>query len=88
MCKNLNIPIKNIHKTIPKIKNKVPMYSICFYVNDCEKLDQFMYQNKPSLYLSRKRRIFEKWKNIKRRSYIKHNYPSKIGWHLNQNLIT
>lgn len=86
LCKNLNIPLKAIHKETPKIKKKVTLYSICFYIDDSEKLGQFMYKNNPTLYLPRKRRVFEKWKSIKRRHYIKHNYPSKIGWQLNQNL--
>lgn len=84
LCKNIDIPQKNIHKQISKIKNKVPMYSICFYINDCEKLARFMYKNNPILYLPRKYEIFEKWKTIKRREYTKQSYPSKIGWHLNQ----
>lgn len=63
-------------------------YEICYYIDDCEKLGQFMYQNNPSLYLPRKYQVFEKWKTIKRRKYIKQNYPSKVGWQLNQNLVS
>jgi len=87
LCENINIPLKNIHQSVPKAKNKTIMYSICFYINDCEKLGRFMYQNNPLLYLPRKRKIFEKWETIKRRKYIKQNYPSKIGWQLNQKVL-
>jgi len=87
LCKGLNIPQKAIHKQIPKIKNKVVMYSICLYVDDCERLNKFMYQKNPSLYLPRKYKVFEKWKTIKRRKYTKQNYPSKVGWQLNQNYL-
>jgi intein-encoded DNA endonuclease-like protein len=84
LCQALKIPQKSIHQEIPKrAKRTRIIYSICFYVDDCEKLSQFMYQNNPSLYLPRKYKIFEKWKTIKRRKYIKQNYPSKIGWRLN-----
>jgi len=64
----------------------MPQYSICLYVNDSEKLAEFMYGKNPTLYLKRKRDIFDKWRLIKRRHYIKQNYPSKIGWHLNEGL--
>ena len=63
------------------------MYSICFYIDDCEKLAGFMYRNNPTLCLFRKRQVFEKWKLIKRRHYIKQNYSSKIGWPLNQKVF-
>jgi len=88
LCSNIGISIKSIHKTVDKRKGRMIRYDICFYVDDCEKLSKFMYGNNPSLYLPRKRRIFEKWKLINRRSYIKRNYPSKIGWHLNQKVST
>jgi hypothetical protein len=78
LCKSLNIPEKSIHREVPQ-KNKVVQYYIDFYIDDCEKLYQFMYGNNPVLYLPRKRRVLEKWKSIKRRHYIKQNYPSKIG---------
>lgn len=29
----------------------------------------------------------EKWKSVKRQHYIKQNYPSKIGWKLNQKVL-
>ena len=88
LCTNLNIPIKTIHQGIPKRTERgMVLYSICFYVDDCEKLAEFMYGNNSSLYLPRKRRIFEKWKSIKRRHYIKQNYPSKIGWRLNEKVF-
>lgn len=63
-------------------------YSICFYVDDCKKLAEFMYGNDSILYLLRKRRIFERWKLIERRNYIKQNYPSKVGWQLNKKVLT
>jgi len=89
ICKNLDIFQKAIHRKLPKrMKEKMILYSICFYIDDCEKLYQFMYGNNPILYLPRKRRIFEKWKLIKRRHYIKQNYPSKIGWQLNEKIYT
>ena len=83
LCKVINIPPKNIHKTFSRHKN-IPQYSICFYIDDCRKLADFMYGKNPSLYLPRKREVFEKWKLINRRHYIKQNYPSKIGWRLNE----
>lgn len=82
ICKNLSIPPKAIHEE--NREGKLPKYSICFYINDCEKLAKFMYKNNPSLYLSRKSEIFQKWNSINRRKYKKVNYPSKIGWQLNQ----
>lgn len=88
LCENLSIPKKTIHQTTDKrMGRKITLYSICFYIDDCDKLANFMYGNNPTLYLPRKRRIFEKWKSIKRRHYIKQNYPSKIGWQLNQKIL-
>ncbi len=88
ICDKCNIPLKNIHQFLPKKKNqKLIRYSIDFYIDDCEKLAGFMYGDNPALFLPRKRKIFEKWKSIKRRDYIKQNYPSKIGWHLNQKVL-
>jgi len=88
ICKALNITFKKIHQFSPKNKNqRLIRYSIDFYVDDCEKLAEFMYRNNPVLYLPRKRKIFEKWKLIKRRHYIKQNYPSKVGWQLNQKVF-
>jgi len=89
LCKKLDIPIKSIHRTVDKQgKKRMVQLSTCLYIDDCEKLANFMYSNNPSLCLSRKRKIFEKWKLIKRRNYIKQNYPSKIGWQLNQKVFT
>jgi len=85
LCRCLDILQKTIHQEISR-KGKAGYY-IDFYIDDCEKLAEFMYRNNPSLYLPRKRRIFEKWKLMKRRHYIKQNYPSKIGWHLNQKVF-
>lgn len=88
ICRALNIPFKKIHQFSPKNKNqRLIRYSIDFYVDDCEKLAEFMYRNSPVLYLPRKRKIFEKWKLIKRRHYIKQNYPSEVGWQLNQKVF-
>jgi len=85
LCENLSIPKKAIHQTTNKrMREKMIQYAICFYIDDCEKLAKFMYGNNPTLCLPRKQRVFEKWKLIKRRHYIKQNYPSKIGWHLNE----
>lgn len=86
LCKELKIPEKNIHREFRE-KSKIPQYLIYFYIDDCEKLARFMYGNNSVLCLSRKRRVFEKWKSIKRRHYIKQNYPSKLGWHLNQKVF-
>ena len=88
LCKKLNIPIKTIHQDLPKIEDqKLILYCINFYIDDCKKLAELMYENNPSLYLSRKRQIFKKWKLIKRRHYKKRNYPSKIGWRLNKRVV-
>ena len=87
LCKALNIPSKTIHQENPQ-EGKLIRYSVCFYIDDCEKFANFMYRNNPILYLFRKRKIFEKWKLIKRRGYIKQNYPSKIGWRLNEGVLT
>ena len=84
LCRNLAIPLKTIHKERSKDGIR---YVIDFYIDDCKKLAEFMYRDNPILYLPRKRRVFEKWKLIKRRDYIKQNYPSKIGWYLNQKML-
>ena len=81
LCKSLGVIPKSIHRDHPD-KRSI-RYSIYFYIDDCQKLAAFMYKNKPSLHLFRKCRIFEKWASIKRRGYIKNNYPSKVGWQLN-----
>ena len=86
LCRNLRIPSKSIHRE--SIKGKMTMHGICFYIDDCEKLADFMYRANPTLCLERKRQIFKSWKSIKRRDYIKQNYPSKIGWYLNQKVFT
>jgi len=85
ICKNLNIPTKTIHKE--NQEGKLTKYVINFYIDDCEKLARFMYKNNPSLYLLRKYKIFKKWDSISRRKYRKTNYPSKIGWQLNQKVF-
>jgi len=86
LCDCLNIIPKIVHKDSPAEKRMI-QYSNCFYVDDCNKLAEFMYGNNPRLFLSRKRRIFEKWKLIKRRHYIKQGYPSKVGWRLNEKIF-
>ena len=89
LCKNLEIPLKSIHRTIDQEREGMVRFSINFYIDDCEKLYKFMYKN-ASIFLDRKYRIFKKWENIKsknRRHYIKKNYPSKIGWQLNQKVL-
>lgn len=84
LCRSLSIPLKTIHRELPRREDqKLNRNYIDFYINDCEKLADFMYCNNPELYLPRKRQIFERWKTMKRRHYIKRSYPSKIGWHLN-----
>ncbi|MCL5406990.1 MAG: hypothetical protein M1429_00620 [Patescibacteria group bacterium] len=47
------------------------MYHFDFYIRDCQRLFDFMYTPMPSLYLSRKYEMFEKWKFVKRRHYIR-----------------
>lgn len=86
LCKNLSISKKSIHKSKSKEKHLL-QYSICFYIDDSKKLKKFMYGNNPELYLRRKKEIFDQWELIERRHYIKENYPSKIGWKLNQKII-
>ena len=88
LCKNLDIPTKPIHKTTDKRgKEKMAQFSTHFYIDDCEKLAEFIYRDNSILYLSRKRRVFEKWKLIERRHYIKQKYPSKIGWRLSEKTL-
>lgn len=84
LCDSLDIPVKAIHKYFAKNTTQ-NLYSLCFYINDSERLSEFMYKN-AKIYLERKKRVFDKWKLIKRRHYIKQNYPSKIGWHLNNKI--
>lgn len=86
LCEAMGVSQKAIHKIHPQ-KKKLPQYTICFYIDDCEKLEKFMYGDNPTLCLPRKRRVFKKWKLIKRRHYVKQNYPSKIGWQLNQKVF-
>ncbi|XOB41984.1 MAG: LAGLIDADG family homing endonuclease [Candidatus Nealsonbacteria bacterium] len=87
LCRKMGISMKTIHEDKNK-RRKIPLYYIDFYIDDCEKFAEFMYRNNSSLFLLRKCKIFEKWKLIKRRHYIKQNYPSKVGWHLNQKVFT
>ncbi len=85
LCNCLGIPSKNIHIDNLNHEVKLPLYSICFYIDDSLKLADFFYKNNPTLYLPRKRELFEKWLTVKRRGYKKEAYPSKIGWQLNLN---
>lgn len=84
LCENIGILPKSIHYIVDKNGIKMPKYEFDLYIDDCEKLAKFMYTNNLNLCLPRKRRIFEKWISIERRHYIKQNYPSKVGWHLNK----
>lgn len=80
LCKSISIPIKSIHEN--DTPRKMIRYATAFYIDDCDKLKQFMYRNRPQLFLKRKRNIFQVWSSVKRRDYRKQEYPSKIGWHL------
>jgi len=83
LCEALRISKKSIHR-LQSSNGHMPQYSICFYVDDSKKLEKFMYGNNPNLHLDRKKDVFDRWKLIKRRRYKKGNYPSKIGWRLNE----
>ena len=85
LCKSLGITEKSVHQT--QNVNRLIQHSVCFYIDDSEKLVKLMYGNNPTLYLERKKKIFGQWKLIKRRHYIKQNYPSKIGWGLNEKIL-
>jgi len=82
LCREMEIPVKTVHEARDK-RRKNPLYYINLYIDDCEKLAKFIYGGNPTLYLPRKRQVFERWKLLKRRHYIKQNYPSKVGWYLN-----
>ena len=84
LCKRLQIQEKSIHEKKEKKNERMVQYVTHFYIDDCKKLAKFIYGNNPTLFLPRKRRIFDKWQSRKRRPFTKHNYPSKIGWHLSQ----
>ncbi len=86
LCMALAIAEKSIHIQIDRMEKRMVQYNMHFYIDDSEKLAKFMYGNNPTLYLDRKKEVFDQWKSIKRRHYIKKNYPSKIGWHLNEKL--
>ncbi len=83
LCRILQIPVKAIHRTLGT-KAKMIKYGLDFYIDDCDRLAHFMYDQDPTLYLPRKRRIFERWQLIPRRHYVKQDYPSKVGWRLNE----
>ncbi len=87
LCRALGIPNKSIHVSIGREAGYMTKFSNCFYVDDSEKLAAFMYGNSPSLYLKRKKDIFEQWKLSERRHFVKKNYPSKIGWQLNKKAV-
>jgi len=90
LCRSLDIPIKSIHKTTDgRVEKGMTQFTTHFYIDDCKRLYKFMYKN-ASIFLDRKYKIFKKWENMKsknRRHYIKKNYPSKIGWQLNQKVL-
>lgn len=88
LCEKLQIREKSIHKKIEKKSGRMIQYVAHFYIDDCKKLSDLMYGDNPTLFLPRKRRIFEKWESVKRRQFTKHNYPSKIGWYLNEKVAT
>lgn len=56
----LKIPCKTIYRNRPQGKKNL-MYKNAFYINDSEKLFNFLYGNQPNLYLERKYKVFEKW---------------------------
>ncbi len=85
LCKKLKIPLKIIHSY--EMSGRATKYTVDFYVDDSKKFYKYIYGNEPTIYLSRKRKIFEKWNRINRRSYSKKSYPSKIGWHLNSSNV-
>jgi len=85
ICRILGIPQKTIHEQ--KSAWRMTKYTLDFYIEDSEKLANFMYSDNVCLFLPRKRRVFEQWKSTKRRHYGKQNYPSKIGWRLNQKVL-
>lgn len=87
LCSALDISQKTIHKNEYKDSIRIPRYDVHFYIDDSEKLAKFMYDNNPTLYLERKKKVFDKWTSIQRRHYIKKNYPSKIGWHLKEKIV-
>lgn len=74
LCLNLGVPTKTIHRRDEHTRN-MKLYGVDFYIGDCEKLASYIYHGNCSLYLPRKRRIFEKWKKRKRRQYKKDEYP-------------
>ena len=83
ICKNLGIPLKTVHHIAERdSKKRMVKHEISFYIDDCDAFARFIYANNPTLYLPRKRRIFEQWASVSRRHYTKQKYPSKIGWHL------
>lgn len=87
ICYNIDIPLKRIQERKP-VGNRKKGYAVTFYIDDCEKLAKFMYSDNTELHLERKFKIFEKWKDIKRRDYRKKNYPSKVGWYLREGAVS
>ena len=88
ICERLKIPTKSIHRRPAKNK-RIEQYSVDYYIEDSEKLMGHFYNDNPPLYLKRKRDVFDRWLEVKKdkRSFSRQNYPSKVGWHLNKNLI-
>ena len=87
ICNNLQIPLKSIHVK-PAKEKRIKQHYLDFYIEDSEKLMSHLYANNPTLYLERKKKIFDQWLELKKgkRKFTKHNYPSKVGWHLNKSL--
>lgn len=90
ICFYLKIPAKSVHTRKPKDNKDMIQYSIDYYVNDSEKLALCMYKNSPSIHMDRKKAVFDRWSEIKKstRKFTKRNYPSKVGWHLNQGVVS
>lgn len=88
ICRYLGIPLKSIHKKEAQ-GERIEQYSVNYYIEDSEKLMTCFYAHNPTLYLSRKKKVFNQWLKIKKnkRQFTKNSYPSKVGWHLNRNLI-
>lgn len=77
LCKRLGIPEKTVHTKKKRKASDKKQYTSHFYIDDCKKLADFMYGNHTNLYLPRKRRVFEKWNLVKRRSFIKKITPQR-----------
>lgn len=63
LCRSLGIPTKRIHSHLQE--GRQLRYNTYFYIEDCMKLYTFMYNN-ATVYLSRKKKIFEQWQEMKK----------------------